>query len=470
MKKSILISLVLTVCLLWGSFSVPAFAAGDGMSCHGLKADTALDSPGKQLDTAKAVILYELNSGTMVYTYNADQQINPTGLVKFLTVLLALEHGDLNEVVTVKQATLNTVAVGSKSARLKAGEEITLRDLLYCVMVYSANDACAVIAAHIGGNQEGFVTMMNDKAKALGCTNSHFTNAHGLTDAAQYSTPRDLAIVTAAALENETFSEMFSMLSCTIPATNKSDIREYTTTNNMMREKDKNYDSRVTGGKPAAASNTDRSMICTAQVGTARYLCVVMGAKAQMSEDNMVILRYGIFEEMTALINYARDHFELRQILDDSQSLYRYTVENGENGVSLRPSKDVFVVLPLDCDPDMLHFDHRIDQKLAAPVSIGQRLGTLTVYYGHLVMGNCDLVAMHAVAGQGTSIQDADRIEIVPWQEDGFWKTLLSYAAFILLGAVVLYLLIRGLINAVRNAKSRKAQRKKAKQRKRSRR
>jgi D-alanyl-D-alanine carboxypeptidase len=188
-----------------------------------------------------------------------------------------------------------------------------------------------------------------------------------------------------------------------------------------------------------------------------------------MSEDNMVILRYGIFEEMTSLINYARDHFEVRQILDDSQVLYRYAVENGENGVSLRPSKDIFVVLPLDCDPDMLHFDHRIDLKIAAPVSIGQRLGTLTVYYGHLVMGNCDLVAMHAVAGQGTSIQDADRIEIVPWQEDGFWKTLLSYAAFILLGAVVLYLLIRGLINAVRNAKSRKAQRKKAKQRKRSR-
>lgn len=469
MKKTFPISLFLAVCLLLSSIAVPVRAVADEVSCHGLKADLALDGAGKQLDTAKAVILYELGTGTMVYTYNADKQVNPTGLVKFLTVLVALEHGDLNEVVTVKQATLNTVAVGSKSARLKSGEEITLRDLLYCIMVYSANDACAVVAAHIGGNQAGFVEMMNEKAKALGCFDSHFTNAHGLTDSAQYSTPRDLAVITAAALENPVFTEMFGMLSCSIPATNQNEAREYNTTNNMMREKDKHYDSRITGGKPAAATNTDRSMICTAQVGNARYLCVVMGAKAEMSEDNMVILRYGIFEEMSALLDYAESKFEVRQILDDSQALYRYPVQGGENGVSIRPSRDVFVVLPKECDVDKLHFDYRLDANLTVPVVVGQRLGSLTISYGHLTMGTCELLAMHSVAEQGSTITDAQRVDVERWQEQDFWMTLLSYGAFILLGGVVLVFVIRALIQRKRNRRFRKERQKRRKSGKRSR-
>lgn len=455
MKKTFPIALFLVILIVLSSLFTPAAAAEEAYGCHGLNAPVALADPGRQLETAKAVILYELNTGTMVYTYNADQQVNPTGLVKLLTVLVALEHGDLNDVVTVKQATLNTVAVGSKSARLKSGEEMTLRDLLYCIMVYSANDACAVVAAHIGGNQEGFVTMMNEKARSIGCANSHFTNAHGLTDSSQYSTPRDLAIITAAALENETFASMFGMLSCTIQATNKSDVRSYSTTNNMMLEKDKHYDSRITGGKPAAASNTDRSMICTAQVGTARYLCVVMSAKAQVSEDNMVILRYGIFEEMSALLNFAGEGYEVRQILDDSQVLYRYAVQDGENGVSLRPSRDVFAVLSKNCDPDNLHFEHRLSADLTAPLKAGQHMGTLTVFYGELMIGTCDLVTMHAVDAYGNSITDAQRRDVVRWQEGGFWAKLLGVAAFILLGVIVLFFLIRAVIRRARNARHR---------------
>ena len=468
MKKTFFISYILVFCLIFSLGAMPVIAAGEGVSCHGLSADTALAGPGKQLDTAKSVVLYELNSGTMVYTYNADKQVNPTGLVKFLTVLIALERGNLDEMVTVKQATLNTVAVGSKSARLKSGEEMSLRDLLYCVMVYSANDACAVVAAHIAGDQESFVAMMNEKAKSLGCTGSHFTNAHGLTDQAQYSTPRDLAMIAAAALENQTFSEMFSMVSCAIPATNKSDAREYVTTNNMMRQKDKNYDGRVTGGKPAAASNTDRSMICTAQVGDARYLCVVMGAKAEMSEDNLVILRYGIFEEMTALIDYAQNGFELRQILDDSQALYRYAVQNGENDVTLRPSRDIYVVLPKDCDPDMLHFDRSVDFNLTAPLSMGQQVGELTISYGPIVVGNCDLVTMHAVAEQGSTLADAPRQEITNWHEDSVWKSLVRYAVFILLGASLIYILARAAIRGIRNKKSRRSHGNRTKSKRRS--
>lgn len=470
MKKSLPIFLILVLSLLVGLVSFPVNATVGGVSCNGLGATVSLDNSGKQLDTAKSVILYEMNTDTLVYGYDADRLTDPTGLVKLLTVLVALEHGDISDMVTVKQSTLNTVAVGSVSARLKAGEEISLEDLLYCIMVSSANDACAVVAAHVGGDQASFVRMMNEKAKSLGCTSSKFTNAHGLSDDAQYSTARDLAIITKAALGNERFRQMFGLTNYTVEATNKSDVRNLKTTNNMMREDLRNYDSRVTGGKPAAATTTDRSMICTAQVGTANYLCVVLNAKGIASEDGLSIVRYGIFEEMSALLNYAQQKFEIRQILDDSQAMYQYAVANGESGVVLRPSRDVSVVLPVEYDVEQLSFGHSVNMaELSAPLVQGQKLGELTISYGNLIMGSCELLAMNAVAAQGTAVTDADRLAVSEGNDGSGWKQLLGYAAMVFFGIIVLSGAVTVIVRAVRSGKIRAQQRRRARNRKRSR-
>ena len=470
MKKTFPICLLLVLCMLLGILAMPAYAQESGNSCHGLLAQQALESGIKKLDTAKAVILFELNTGTMVYSYNADRQVNPTGLVKLLTVLVALEIGNLDDVVKVHQSTLNTVAIGSVSAGLKSGEEISLRDLLYCIMVSSANDACAVVAAHLGGDQEGFVTKMNEKARSLGCTGSNFTNAHGLNDSNQYSTPRDLAIIVAAALKNPLFCQMFSITGHTIAATNKSDERNLKTTNNMMREGGANFDARVTGGKPAAATTTDRSMICTAQIGDANYLCVVMNTKGTVTEDGLSIVRYGIFEEVSALLDYAGKTFEVRQILDDSQAMYQHAVSNGANDVVLRPSEDVFVVLPVGCDASQLRFDKIVDPgSLHAPVKGGTKLGSMVIYYGGLMMGSCDLLAMTDVSVLGTDITPAQREDVEHLDEEGLVGTILSYAAFILIGLAALGGLISFAVRALRNVKIRAQQRRRARNHKRSR-
>ncbi len=470
MKKRCAVCLVLVLCLLFGCFAAPAFATNDQPGCHGITADRALDGSMKLLETAQSVILYELNTDTMVYSYNPDKQVNPTGLVKLLTVLIALEHGQLEEEVNVYQSTLNTVAPGSVSAGLKANEKLTLRQLLYCIMVSSANDACAVVAAHLGGNQAGFVEMMNAKAAELGCTGSHFTNPHGLTDEAQYSTARDLAIITKAALENPLFCELFAVTDHTVPATNQSEERKLTTTNHMMRPGHANYDSRITGGKPAAATTTDRSMICTAQVGSASYLCIVMNAQATVSADGYVILRYGIFEEVHSLINYAKNGFAVRQILDDGQAMYQYAVDNGQNDVFLRPSQNVSVVLPIDCDASMLSFEHVLDTSSCnAPIFQSQKMGTLTIRYGELVVGSCDLLAMTDVEVEGTTITGAERLDVAVKEEGSVWLQVLTYGVVIVLALLVLFVLIFVLVRALRNAKIRAHQRRRARKRKRSR-
>ena len=470
MKKRWILCLLLALTLLFGSVATPVFAENSQSGCYGIRASQSLAGSGKVLDTAKSVILYEMTTDTMVYSYNPDQKINPTGLVKLLTVLVALDAGDLDQQVQVYQTTLNTITPGSVSAGLKADEVLSLRELIYCIMVSSANDACAVVAAHLGGNQAGFVQMMNEKAADLGCTGSNFTNAHGLTDPEQYSTARDLAIITKTALENPLFTQLFAVTEHTVPATNKAEERKLTSTNHMMRPQHANYDSRITGGKPAAATNTDRSMICTAEIGTARYLCVVIGARGTVSDNGLVILRYGIFEEVQALMNYARDGFAVRQILDDEQTMYQYPVENGQNDVFLRPSRDMSVVLPVECDISMLTFRHTLEADgCSAPIAQGQKLGSLTICYGELVMGSCDLLAATSVETAGSTILEAERLDVPDVGVNAKWKKWLANGLLILLVVAVLAAIAYLAVRLARNAKIRKQQRRRARERKRSR-
>ncbi len=477
MKKTPIICLVLILCLVFACLPARVSAEEGGQAavsagCSSLHARIPLDGSAQKLDSAKSVILYELNSDTLVYAWNPDVPINPTGMVKLLTALLVLEKGDLNDVVTVKRSTLDTIAIGAVSAELKAGEQITVRDLLACVMVSSANDAAAVLAVHIAGSQQAFAEMMNARAAELGCTASHFTNAHGLTDGNQYATARDLAIITEAALENPLFSELFSAKTYTVAATNLSGPRKLNTTNYMMSDAygRKYHDARVTGGKPAAASNTDRSMICTAETGGARYLCVVMSAKSAVSADGLSVTRFGNFAETAALLDYAFAGFHVRQVADDSEALYQYGVSGGENDVVLRPSRDVFAVLPADFRVEDLGYSNLVDaDRIKAPIRQGDALGTLLIRYRGIVLGSCDLLAMHAVRESGAAIRPAQRLN----REDGGgvsgWRALLVPAAAALGALLVLAVGVLISVRAVRSARIRRWHRRRARDRKRSR-
>ncbi len=472
MKKiaALLLIFALLIALL------PVFAAASEnraaiSGCSTLQAQVPLGGSEQRLDTAKAAILYELNTDTLVYSWNPDERIDPTGLVKFLTVLVALERGDLHAQVTVSRSALNSVAIGAVSAKLKNGEILTLEDLLYCVMVASANDACAVVAEFIGGSQLGFAQLMNQKAVDLGCTDSNFVNPHGLSAENQYSTARDLAMIVEAALENAQFAAMFSSKEYTVRATNVSEERHLKTTNHMMSTATlKNYlDERVTGGKPAAATTTDRSMICTAEVGSSRYLCVVMSTEAVVSEDGYSVISYGCFEETKKLLDYGFYNFEARQVIDSSQIFAQYAVAGGENDVVLQPDRDLYTMLPKEYEAASLTFSERLDTAaLTAPVQQGAVLGSLQVSYGSVMLGSCDLVSVYAVAVKDTSIRPAD--PAAPDQsEPGMDWSFLKWIGLGILGVLFLAVAVYVSIRLIRSARIRRMHRRRMRQRRRSR-
>ena len=470
MKKVIAFCLIIMV--LAGALCLDASAdtPPGTFSCNSLRANTPLDGSEKLLPSADGVVLYELNSGTLVYAYEPDDRLNPSSMVKIMSALVAIENGRLEDLVTVRRDTLDSVPIGSVSAGLQKGEELTLHDLLYCCLVASANDATAVMAEHIAGSQAAFVEMMNEKARELGCVDTLFSNVNGLNDDIQYSTARDLAIITAAALENETFEQLFSTERYTLPATNLSGQREIYTTNYMASE-DKvkgYYDSRVTGGKTAAATHTKRSLICTAEVGSARYLSVVMSADSVMNEDNISVESFGSFLETDLLLDHVEESYALRQILDDDQSYSQLAVQGGSNDVVISPIRDVFTVLPLEYNPELLSFYTSLDPSLlVAPLSKGDALGVVRITYGSIVLGECELAAMFDVPLASTTIRPA--VPIAPEEQE---EPVAHVFRWILIGAGILIasvLLVLLMIRLVRNARIQKLHRRRKRNRRRSR-
>ncbi len=471
MKKIIVVCLLLSILAVLPG--IPAAADVDPsiqFGCSSLKASMPLAGQEQLLPSADGVILYELNTGTLVYAYEPDDRVNPSSMVKIMSALVALENGDLRDVVTVRRSTLDSVPIGSVSAGLRRDEELTLQDLLYCCLVASANDATAVMAEHIAGTQAAFVDMMNEKARALGCMDTFFSNVNGLNDDIQYSTARDLAIITAAALQNETFALIFSADNYTIPATNMSEERVIYTTNYMMsEEKIRNYyDERVTGGKTAAATQTKRSLICTAEIGTARYLSVVMSADSVMNDDNISVKLFGSFAETAQLLDHAQQNYEVRQILEDSQAFSQHQILNGANDVIVSPMEDVFSVLPVQMPADALKIDTAFGtDSLSAPLKAGAQVGTVRVSYNGIILAQCPLAAMFDVAVKGTVITPAAPID--PEELENPVMDVLKWLVIGVVGVLLLAGLIYLAVRLIRNARIRELHRKRKRNRRRSR-
>lgn len=402
MKKMRIFSIFLTIVLLLSTVCVPASANNDNPAvyngCHSVDAGMTLSEEQQLTETAKSVILYELNSDTMLYTWNPDEKIYPTSMVKMMTALVAIENGNLDDVVTITRKMLNEVPIGILGMDLKSGEEITLRDLLYANMVESATDASVVIAHHVAGSTAEFLELMNAKAYEMGCKNTHYSNVHGLHDEETYTTARDICRITEIALENEIFRDMFQASNYTIPATNKQPERDLITTNHMMNERNKKYYYElVTGGKTGATDQGGRCLTITSEKDGMNILCIVMGAVPTV-EENGNLSAYGSFEESRILIDYAFSNFEFRQVFYDGQSLSQHSVVNGANDVVTQATSTISTILPVGVDEEQLRWIYEATgDTITAPVKKGQKLGSVQVWFGSKCLAETDMVAMNKV-------------------------------------------------------------------------
>ena len=204
--------------------------------CHSIDAQIPMLNASKEITNLHSAFLYDYITETVVYSVNPDSAYDPGNLVKMMTGLLIAERANLDDLVTVDSTLLKQLPVDSYVIGLQDGEIISMRDLLYCILVESANDAAVIAANHVSGSIDAFIVEMNAYATELGCENTYFANVHGLYEPMQFSTARDLAKILVKALENEAFMDAFSLIYYTVPATNLSEARELSNDNFMLND------------------------------------------------------------------------------------------------------------------------------------------------------------------------------------------------------------------------------------------
>lgn len=233
-----------------------------------------IDANAAPFISAEKAVLIDQNTGEVLFDKNAHDKAPIASITKIMTAIIALETGvDLTEKVTVSYDA--TITEGS-SIYLKHKERVTLEDLIYGLMLRSGNDAAIAISEQIGGSEEGFVYLMNEKAKWLGMINTNFTNPHGLHDETHYSTAYDMAILMRYAMNNEAFRKV----SATKKYLSKNRDYYWHNKNKLLTE----LYPYCTGGKTGFTKISGRTLVTTAKKGTNNYIAVTLNAPSDWSD------------------------------------------------------------------------------------------------------------------------------------------------------------------------------------------
>ncbi len=231
---------------------------------------------------AGAALIFNITDGEVIYSQNVFDRLYPASLTKIMTYLVAAQYSDLSQMVTVTDAMLN-LEKDSTLAGLKAGDVISMRDLLYGMMLVSGNDASQAIALTVGGTEEGFADLMNQKASELGATGTHFTNAHGLTDDQHYTTAYDIYLIFNEAVKDPEFVQLISAVEYTAYYTGPGGSaveKTWTTNNGYLNGEEQVPDGwTVIGGKTGttAAAGSCMALYSRDDDGT-EYISVVLKA------------------------------------------------------------------------------------------------------------------------------------------------------------------------------------------------
>ena len=341
---------------------------------------------------SKAAILIDNKTNKVLYDKNSNERMFPASTTKILTAILVLENCDLNETVTASYDAIMSIPEGYVTANIDGEEQLTVEQLLELLLVHSANDAANVLAEYVGGSIESFVSMMNTKVNELELTNTHFTNAYGLQDEEHYTTAYDLSIIMQYCLENDDFRRIAGSASCSIPATNKSDVRSYVSTNQLIVPDNPNYYSYVTVGKTGFTTEAGECLVSCAYRNDLELICVVLGGTVIDGVSTR-------FSESKTLYEYGFNNFSLKNIANPGDVITEIQVSNGTpdtKSLDLAFTDSIYVLinnsdLETNYTPEI-----QLNSDISAPITQGDVLGSV-VYTIDGIQYTSDIVATHNV-------------------------------------------------------------------------
>ncbi len=322
--------------------------------------------------TAKSAIIIEASTGKILYAKAATDRRPPASTTKMMTLIVALEHGNLDDLVTTSP---NAAATEGSSLWLAAGEQLKLRDLLYGMMLISGNDATVAVAEHISGSMDKFARLMTDKARALGALNTNFVNSSGLPDPRHYSTAADLARIAAYGFKNPQFTQVVSTRHTVIPWPGKNHDRDLYNENKLLWQ----YDG-ADGVKTGFTEEAGRCLVSGAKRNGIQLVAVVLDGD-RMWEDSIKLLDYGFGRLKPVTMVRQSDVMKTVKVLD------------GKNEYVKLVAADALVVPADEGDRDGFSTVIVAPDRIDAPVKAGQKLGTVKTLYRNTEVASVDLLA-----------------------------------------------------------------------------
>ncbi len=340
---------------------------------------------------AASAILIEASTGQVIFEKNPDVVMYPASTTKILTALVALERGDLDQMCTVSENAITFYEDNVTTLDLRAGETIPLRELLYAALVKSANDAANVIAETIGGDQNTFVAMMNQKVAELGCESTNFTNPNGLHNDFHYTTARDMARITMAAMQNETFRQMVSTLNYTMPATNLMRSRSFSNSNRLMiaptsEKNNKYYFPDAIGVKTGTTTMAGYCFVGAAERDGVELISVLFftGENARWA-DTIKLMNYGFSQYVSVtpidLYNMNPVTVDTKNFSLEDTNMGRLPLtcvaQDASNTTKIIATPDEVDLMASNLKDTML-FEY--SREFLAPITAGEIMGTMTYF------------------------------------------------------------------------------------------
>ncbi len=373
--------------LLAAAMCVPAFAAERNFGFN------------VELNT-NAVLLENLDTGETVFEKNADVQVRPASTTKIMAAALAMEMcADLkNTMVTVADdiwAEFDGLNVST--AGLAAGETLSMYDIICCMMLQSGNEAASALAEYYG--YDAFVQMMNDKAAALGCTNTHFTNPHGVFETDHYTSARDMAKITEWAISVPGFYEISQMARYDKGASNKNDPVTLATTVLMQDPTSRYYTSYVKGIKTGTTDAAGRCLVSTAQKDGTTYLLVLLGAPlegdSRVWEDGQ-----STFTETRLIYDWCFENLTVENVMDEDSAIAEVPLKAAakRDTLLLYPKDALYTVINNSVETEReFSYEVSIPESVRAPIEAGQIIGSAKVTLNGHYVGEVQLASRESI-------------------------------------------------------------------------
>ena len=349
-------------------------------------------------------IVMEAGTGTVLYGKNMDHPYYPASITKILTALIVIESCDLNEIVTFSHDAVYNVEEDSSSAGIDEGDQLTVRDCLYALLLASANESANALAEHVSGTREAFADLMNQRAASLGCTGSHFANPSGLNDENHYTTAHDMARIAQAAIQNPTFVEICSSRTYRLPNMKRAPVEKYpdgfpiANHHKMWNRNDAAYYNGAFCGKTGYTSLAGNTLVTCAKRGDMTLIAVVLNGHLTHYTDTKAMLDFGFGNFQSLKIS----EFETTYTsLDNDMTIAGMTAKDT---ISLDLDEDSRIVIPKSAgfSDAVPHLSYTLDRN--AP---SNAIAQVNYTYGDQPVGRSYLL-LGGVGGADGSGQAAD--------------------------------------------------------------